>query len=222
MKKQFLFILIIITISIGGYFFVSENNQNNETIKSNVYINTSYGKDPLQKYDIYLPENRSAEKTKVIVFIHGGSWINGDKTNTDKMVFFLRKQHPNHAIVAINYRLASPNPPVTPAFPNQFLDVGFVLDHIESQKEIYQILPEFGLIGSSAGGHLVLMYDYVYDIENRVKMVCTIVGPTNLTSDSYTNNPNFNLYSTTLIDKKAYPETNNYIEAVNNQPVIVQ
>jgi len=104
---------------------------------------------------------------------------------------------------------------VIPAFPNQFLDVGLVLDHIESQKEIYQILPEFGLIGTSAGSHLALMYDYVYDIENRVKMVCSIVGPTNLTSDSYTNNPNFNLYSSTLIDKKAYPETNNYIEAVS-------
>lgn len=215
MKKQFLFILITITIIISGYLFVSGINQKNETIKSSSYINTSYGEDPLQKYDIYLPKNRSAKKTKVIVFIHGGSWTNGDKDHTNKMVLFLRKQHPNYAIVSINYRLASPNPPVIPAFPNQFLDIGFVLDHIESQKEIYQILPEFGLIGTSAGSHLALMYDYMYDIENRVKMVCSIVGPTNLTSDSYTNNPNFNLYSTTLIDKKAYPETNNYIEAVS-------
>jgi len=215
LKKQYLLISLSFLLIVIAFIYISDCNQNVDLIKPSVFINVSYGKDPLQKYDIYLPENRSSEKTKVIVFIHGGGWTNGDKDNTDKMVLFLRKQHPNHAIVSTNYRLANPNSPIKPAFPNQFLDIGFVIDHIESQKEVYQILPEFGLIGSSAGSHLALMYDYVYDTGNRVKMVCSIVGPTDLTDSRYEDNPKFNLYSKTLIDYNKYPKNTNHLEAVS-------
>ncbi len=38
-----------------------------------------YGSDSTQVMDIYLPANRSAEKTKTLIMIHGGAWTAGDK-----------------------------------------------------------------------------------------------------------------------------------------------
>ncbi len=215
MKKNLLLLFLSIVLISSAVYFVSDDNSDKITIKAKTILDISYGEDPFQKYDIYLPKNRSSKKTKVIVFVHGGGWTNGDKVNTGKFVDYLKKHHSNYAIVSINYRLANPNTPIIPAFPNQFLDIGFVLDHIETQKETYQILPEYGLIGSSAGSHLALMYDYVYDSQDRVKMVCSIVGPTDLTDETYAKNTRFNLYSNTLIDINAYPSNINFLEAIS-------
>ena len=41
----------------------------------------AYGSDAAQKMDIYLPAGRIATTTKVLVFIHGGSWSSGDKSD---------------------------------------------------------------------------------------------------------------------------------------------
>jgi len=176
------------------------------------FYNISYGIHSEQVYDIYLPANRSATKTKVIVLVHGGGWTEGDKADMDGFITLLQENHPSHAIVNINYVLANAN---VKAFPNQFLDLGKVIDKITSEKEQLQVLPEFGLIGTSAGAHISLMYDSVYDTEDKVKFVCDIVGPTNFTDPFYTNNPAWQILLTALVDETAYPSGTNLAEATS-------
>ena len=115
----------------------------------------------------------------------------------------LQKNHPDHAIVNMNYRLAIPA--IRPAFPDQFLDLGEVLKFLENKAAEYEILPEFGLIGVSSGGHLALQYDYRYDLEDHVKMVCSIVAPTNFKDPFFAENPHFGLAMKFLVDESAYP-----------------
>jgi len=189
--------------------------QDEEPLTASFSLNVSYGENPQQVYDIYLPEGRSSEKTKVIILVHGGGWTAGDKEDMENFVELIQQFRPNHAIVNINYILANTSPPFTPAFPNQFLDLGLVIDQIISQKENLNILPEFGLIGTSAGAHISLMYDYVYDTEDVVKMVCDIVGPTNFTDPHYADNPLFGLLLDVLVDESAYPFETNYAEATS-------
>ena len=122
--------------------------------------NQSYGPESDQTFDIYLPEERSNNSTKVIVLIHGGSWTDGDKSNMEDLIPIVQDANPNHAIVNMNYVLANKN---RHAFPNQFIDIQILLDELTTRSEELQISPEFALIGRSAGGHLALMYDYVYD-----------------------------------------------------------
>jgi acetyl esterase/lipase len=56
-----------------------------------------------------------------------------------------------------------------------------------------------GFIGTSAGGHLSLLYSYAYNTSNYVKMVASIVGPTNFADPNYYNNPIYsNLYTQTM------------------------
>lgn len=178
------------------------------------FLNVSYGSDEAQVYDLYLPANRSADFTKVLVFIHGGGWIQGDKTDMQAYIPLLQENHPQHAIVNINYRLAQPTK-LLPAFPNQFLDLKQALEQLYKDADDLGIKPEFGLIGVSAGAHLALQYDNVYDNLDLVKLVCSIVGPTNLTDPFYSENPSFVLAMEFLIDKSAYPESSDYALAVS-------
>lgn len=177
------------------------------------HMNVNYGTDPQQTYDLYLPANRSSSSTKILVFIHGGGWIQGDKKDMRTYIPLLQKTHPGHALLNINYRLAKPN--IRTAFPNQFLDLDLALKHVSQKAEELGVQPEFGLIGASAGGHLALQYDSFYDTHDQVKMVCSIVGPTNLTDSFYTENPDFHFALELLIDESAYPGVSDYAKAVS-------
>jgi len=189
-------------------------NTNPPPIDAVSFKNVSYGSNSQQVYDIYLPEGRTDTTTKVIMLIHGGGWIEGDKENMNNFLELIQREHPHHAIVNVNYVLASASPPV-PAFPNQFLDIQSIIQKITAEQELLQILPEFGLIGTSAGAHIALMYDFVYDTNDQVKFVANIVGPTDFTDPFYANDPNFAIALSLLVDEDQYPEGTNYAEATS-------
>ena len=152
------------------------------------YLNVSYGDKPLQKYDIYLPENRTNSATKVLILVHGGSWISGDKNDLNPFVAVLKTKFPNYAIVNINYQLAGIG---KSPFPMQINDIQEVLEHLKRKSNEYKITSRYGFIGASAGGHLALLYSYAYNNLKEVEMVCSIVGPTNFTDENYISNPNY-------------------------------
>jgi len=190
----------------------SDESEVPEPLAAATFINVSYGASEQQVYDLYLPEGRTSEKTKVLILVHGGGWTSGDKADMAYFVSLIQLRHPNHAIVNINYVLATAT---IPAFPNQFLDLKAVIDKITAEKTELAILPEFGLIGVSAGAHIALQYDYVYDAIDAVKMVCDIVGPTDFTDPFYADNPDFPFLLSLLVDESAYPVGTNYTEAVS-------
>ena len=209
--------LCLISCSVDDSDVADDNNPPNTDgppIEAVSFKNVSYGSNAQQVYDIYLPEARTDSTTKVIVLIHGGGWTEGDKDDMDNFVSLIQREHPNHAIVNVNYVLASVSPPVT-AFPNQFLDIQSVLQKLTSEKEDLQILPEFGFIGTSAGAHIALMYDFAYDNNDQVKFVANIVGPTDFTDPFYADDPNFAIALALLVDESQYPEGTNYAEATS-------
>lgn len=222
-NRNYLFFLIFgislcfISCSVEDRGDADENNPPNgdpPPIEAVSFKNVSYGSNAQQVYDIYLPEGRTDTTTKVVMLIHGGGWTEGDKDDMENFVALIQREHPNHAIVNVNYVLASVAPPVT-AFPNQFLDIQAVIQKITSEKESLQILPEFGFIGTSAGAHIALMYDFVYDTSDQVKFVANIVGPTDFTDPFYAEDPNFAIALSLLVDESQYPEGTNYAEATS-------
>ncbi|WP_339610338.1 alpha/beta hydrolase [uncultured Planktosalinus sp.] len=211
--------LIILFVSIPFLLFNvacssdDENTTNPETIlEAEVRMNVSYGEHPSQVYDLYLPEGRTQESTKVIILVHGGGWTSGDKNDMIEIVNFLQANHPDYAVANINYVLAEIG---VPAFPNQFLDLGSVLSQLTEQQNELHIQPQFGLIGTSAGAHISLMYDSVYDLSDQVKFVADIVGPSDFTDPFYANNPNFELALQLLTDTNAYPPGSNLPEVLS-------
>lgn len=68
----------------------------------------AYGADPLQKLDVFAPTAKPAKPRPVLLFVHGGGFVRGDKKTTDNMVVW----GVNNGMVGvdINYRLAPKNP----------------------------------------------------------------------------------------------------------------
>jgi acetyl esterase/lipase len=153
------------------------------TIAAQTIIDVSYGADDDQKYDLYLPQNRTLD-TKVIILVHGGSWIGGDKSDMNEYVELIQTDLPQYAIVNINYRLANAT---TSPFPMQLDDITAIIQDLKSRNEEYIISEEYAFLGTSAGGHLSKLWSYAYDTEGDVNMVTSIVGPTNLADDNYVN-----------------------------------
>lgn len=172
-------------------FFSCSENDNIDSIDINIaieYLNVAYGEKPLQNYDIYLPENRNIVDTKVLILAHGGSWIGGDKNDLNPFVTALKIKFPNYAIVNMNYQLAGIG---KSPFPMQINDIQVVFEHLKSESDSYNISSRYGFIGTSAGGHLAMLYSYAYNNLSEIEMVCSIVGPTNFTDENYISNPNY-------------------------------
>lgn len=145
----------------------------------------AYGSDAAQKMDVYLPAGRASSSTKVLVFIHGGSWSGGDKNDFGEAITAILPKLTNYALVNINYRLANS----TNRFPTQMTDIQSALDFVKSKGTEYMVdANKVGLIGASAGAHLALLQAYKFNTDGRIKAVVDIFGPTDLT-DLYFNHP---------------------------------
>lgn len=164
-------------------------------------LNVSYGTDPEQKADIYLPANRD-EQTKVIILIHGGGWSGGSKSDFDYVIPTLKLQFPTYAIVNTDYRLATS---ASPGFPKQIQDIEKLVAYLKNSD--YDISSNYALIGASAGAHLSMLYAYHFDTAHDVKAVCSIVGPADFSDPAYTENPMFQSGLFYLVGN-ANPQTN--------------
>lgn len=181
-----------------------------DTATAYTLSDVSYGSDPEQNMDIYLPANRNSGNTKVFVLIHGGGWSAGDKADYDYFFNSLISLYPNHAIINLNYRLATSS---SPAYPKQIDDIQLALDHIQSEQ--YDLSRQYLLIGSSAGGHLALLYGYTADANHYVKGICNTVGPADITDTAYTNNVIYMAALGSLVGNVTYSQNPTLYETVS-------
>lgn len=195
----YFFLLIFVANSCSEN---DEGGSQDTPLEAETRLNVSYGSDPQQVYDLYLPANRTTTDTKVIFLIHGGGWTEGDKNDMNGTVTLLQSLYPEHAIANVNYVLADAD---HYAFPNQFLDIQTIVNKITSEREELHIKPEFGMIGVSAGAHIAMMYDYQYDVQNQVKFVADIVGPSDFNDPFYDENFDIPTLIQILADPNAYP-----------------
>jgi acetyl esterase/lipase len=159
------------------------NNENQDNLEIYQELDVSYGTHAHQKYDIYLPANRT-EDTNLVILVHGGGWSAGDKSDMNPFVSLIQQNFPNLGVVNINYRLADDT---NHAFPMQLNDITAIINQLNVDRSTHTFSDEFGFIGVSAGAHLGMLWSYAYDDNAKSKMVCSIVGPTNFTDPAYTS-----------------------------------
>jgi acetyl esterase/lipase len=182
MKAIHLLTAVIISVS---FFSCKKNidvgNSGNTVAKT--MMNVSYGSDPLETMDVYLPANRSVNSTKVLIMIHGGAWESGDKTDLTSYVDTMKNRLPDYAIFNINYRLSVNG---TNVFPTQENDVKAAYNYILNNTASYNVSQKIVLLGESAGGHLALLQGLKYDSPVKPKAIVSFFGPTDIT-DMYYN-----------------------------------
>jgi acetyl esterase/lipase len=113
--------------------------------------NIDYWGDRLRRHrlDIYRSRLAPKQKSPVMVYIHGGAWVIGDKREQGKPMMFELVAR-GWVCVAINYRLS---PKAT--WPDHIVDVNRALAWVKEHIAEYGGDPAFiALSGGSAGGHL--------------------------------------------------------------------
>lgn len=139
-----------------------------------------------QKLDLYLPKDRDeASRLPVVVWIHGGGWRAGSKSQCPILAMVQR----GYAVASIGYRLSG-----DAIFPAQIHDCKTAIRWLRVNAEKYGLDPaRFGVWGSSAGGHLAALVGTSAgvtalegaelghaDASSRVQAVCDWFGPTEL------------------------------------------
>lgn len=170
----------LLLLFIGALWSCGSDDDNNSILPAQSLKNVPYGSDSQQLIDIDLPEGRNSATTKVLVIVHGGGWSGGSKEDMAAAVAVSRLQFPTYAIVNVNYRLATAE---RPAYPAQLDDLSAVIEHLESNN--YGISKQYAFLGVSAGAHLSMLYAYHFDPEHKIKVVASIVGPTDFTDPAY-------------------------------------
>jgi acetyl esterase/lipase len=209
--KKFLAHTFFVSLLAGTILTSCSKKVDDQTAAESNMKNVQYGSNASQNMDAYLPAGRTSTDTKVIIFIHGGSWSSGDKIDFDVDIAAIRPQVSEYAIFNINYRLANSGANV---FPAQIDDVQAAIDFITNKASEYKINPSYiGLVGASAGAHLALLQAYKFNTNGKIKAVVDLFGPTNLTS----------LYNDHPIPAASQPVLLNFLGATPvTNPVIYQ
>jgi acetyl esterase/lipase len=154
-----------------------ENNTATIDPPAITHRNVAYGTHPKQVMDIYLPEKRNSNDTKVMILIHGGAWSSGDKSDFTIHVDTLKKRLPDYAIFNINYRIASMTGDL---FPSQEDDVKAAFEFILNKSSEYKVSQKIAILGASAGGHLALLQGYKNSSAVKPKVIVDFFGPTDM------------------------------------------
>ena len=112
----------------------------------------AYGSDDMQKLDLYRLEGTEDQKMPVLVSVHGGGWVYGDKERYRLYCQSLAKR--GFVVVNFSYRLAPEHP-----FPASLEDTCMAFDFVMTHSEEYHYdLDYMFAVGDSAGGHLLGLY----------------------------------------------------------------
>jgi acetyl esterase/lipase len=108
---------------------------------------------PRQRLDLYLPKSaNTANRLPVVAYIHGGGWAGGDKRDGFGTACSFAKTG-DYAAVSLGYRLTD-----EATWPAQIHDCKAAIRWLRANAAKYNLDPDrVGVIGDSAGGHLVAM-----------------------------------------------------------------
>ncbi|MBR5140252.1 MAG: alpha/beta hydrolase [Clostridia bacterium] len=156
MKKLLLILLIFLIIFLSALCLVFAGLFSGHEMTADV----KYGEGEGETMDVYLPKRGiDKENAGCVIFLHGGSWTGGDKSEERLRCAYLS----NHGYIAasINYALYSEH-------SEKPFTVDMVMDEIDAAiARLCEFAAERGIritkaatAGYSAGAHLSLLYAY--------------------------------------------------------------
>lgn len=124
------------------------------------HYNIPYGRhNPWNRLDLYIPRNHSSA-LPVILNIHGGAWIYGDKDTY--RYYCMELANRGFAVINFSYRLAPEY-----KFPTALYDINHVVKWTLEVANIYNLnIDNIFMISDSAGAHLASLYNCICTNQN--------------------------------------------------------
>lgn len=106
-----------------------------------------------QELDLLYPTVSVTYPRPVVLWVHGGTWVHGNKNGSSKLPYIRRLRHAGFIVAPINYDLAPAS-----KYPAQTQDLTCGIRFLRAKASQFGIDPDhIGAMGGSAGGHLVQM-----------------------------------------------------------------
>lgn len=206
--------IIVVGVIVGA--LVGIVNASSKPPAPIIYRDINYAgtNNAFQNLDLYVPSDAES-MTPVVVWIHGGAWVAGDKNHPFMALDLVSR---GIAVASINYRLAQNSP-----HPAQINDCKAAVRWLRANASRYRLDPtRIGCWGHSAGGHLAVLLATTGDVDSiessatgrlsaksgapapqgrtalhssasAVQAACDWAGPTDLTSLIEQQTPNAKL-----------------------------
>ncbi len=164
-----------------------QNKQQEIIIKKDLEYSTykHQGETKQLLLDLYLPDKPTLKPQPLLIYIHGGGWLEFSKEICPGEIVAQR----GYAIACINYRYST-----EAIFPAQIHDAKAAVRWLRANATKYSLDPnKFGAWGTSAGGHLSLLLGTSggvtelegnqgnLDVSSEVQAVCNWFAPTDFT-----------------------------------------
>jgi len=166
--------------------FSSVNSSNSYTTVNNLL----YGFDERHTFDISYARDLTTP-VPAVLFIHGGSWISGDKSSMLKYRASIISE--GYVYISMNYRLITSQA----TYLDMLEDIELAITYIKTQTSDMPIdTTQIVLAGESAGAHLAMLYSYRNTSPITIKFLLALVPPVDFTDPDYINfgNPTNQLF----------------------------
>ena len=140
------------------------------------------------KYDLYLPNTNIDAPVGAMLFIHGGGWRTGRKSDMS----FACKRFAKEGYVTATMQYSLIDKEKHPKFADMLDDIGKCLEHIRLKAaEEHHPIKAVALSGISAGGHLSMLYAYSRAETSPIPIAFVFqqVGPASFEKGVWTNHP---------------------------------
>ena len=173
-----------------------ENGPNYNSTIGNINEGNDYEKNERNTYSLYIPYSatkRKSENNHIILFIHGGSWISGDKESLEPFCKIYAQM--GYITATLGYTLLNGNYKNYNVF-RQLDEITACIQSIITQlkeQNFDENKLEIAIAGYSAGAHLTLLYSYL--MKNSpvpLKFAVNICGPVSLEPKYFYKNVVFN------------------------------
>ena len=149
------------------------------------YTDLSYGAGAANKFDLYVPADKSQDAYGLVVYLHAGGFTGGDKSGDAEMLEWLCSK--GYVAAGINYTLK--NETNGASVYSQSVEIRESIPYVISEAEkLGYHLDRMAISGGSAGGCLALIYAY-RDADTSplpVRMVFEAVGPADFHQEDWT------------------------------------
>ena len=129
-----------------------DSMQTKITVEKNLQYTSKYKDNYL---DLYLPKVENAKKSPLIIWVHGGAYVGGDKS--DIVYFATALASEGYAVASINYRRAP-----EAKYPVPIIQLREATEWLKSAADTYNLdMTKLVYAGDSAGAHTVSTFALV-------------------------------------------------------------